>query len=224
MARKQYSRLLETLFLLSAVLTIAVLAVDVHSIKAEIVSSGAGVVQGRVVTSREVQIQTLLESALNGGAKNFQILALDSKAFAKAVQETLLESVVSLEAQNFNVVQVSPEEISAAHKKVLKVLKGTSAWKKLEVSSTELEKGIQRKLQAKKFVQLRAQSSVLPVTDSEAQKYFNENRLKFGTLPFENFKENIKSYLSRTQVDQRLKDWYDVLLSKYQVKSLIAEM
>jgi hypothetical protein len=41
---------------------------------------------------------------------------------------------------------------------------------------------------------------------------------------FENFKENIKSYLSRTQVEHRLKDWYDLLLNKYQVKNLIAEI
>ncbi|NJL24445.1 MAG: hypothetical protein HC902_04280 [Calothrix sp. SM1_5_4] len=58
----------------------------------------------------------------------------------------------------------------------------------------------------------------------EAQKYFDENRLKFGNLPFEKLKENIKAYLSKNHVDRRLKDWFDVLLSKYQVKNLIAEI
>lgn len=193
---------------------------------AEIVSTGVGVVKNRAVTSREVQIQHLLDVALYAkkADERLKILSLDSKAFSKAVQETLLEAAVSLEAQNFNVVQVSNEERKEAEAKAMRSLKKSKVWKDLEVSAGELEGGLRRKIQAKRFIQFRAQSSVLPVTDDEAQKYFNENRLKFGDLPFENFKENIKSYLSRTQVDRRLKEWYDVLLNKYQVKNLIAEM
>lgn len=193
---------------------------------AEIVSTGVGIVKNRAVTSREVQIQHLLDIALYAKkpADRVKLLPLDSKAFSKAVQDTLLEFAIALEAQNFNVVQVSNEERVEAETKAMKTLKNSKIWKGLEVSPGELEAGLRRKIQAKRFVQFRAQSSVLPVTDDEAQKYFNENRLKFGDLPFENFKDNIKSYLSRTQVDRRLKEWYDVLLNKYQVKNLIAEM
>lgn len=196
------------------------------SARAELISTGVGMVRGQVLTSREVQIQNLIETALydKEPKANLKKLSLDSKAFAKAVQDSLLESVVSLEAQNFNVVQLAPDELSSAERKAMAVLKPSAAWKDLKVSPKEFEAGLKRKVQAKKFIQFRAQSSVLPVTDSEAQKYFSENRLKFGNLPFENFKENIKSYLSRAQVEKRLKDWYDVLLSKYQVKNLIAEI
>lgn len=198
-------------------------AVSVHA--SELVSTGVGVVRGEVITSREVQIQNFIENVLSGQPKDkFKVLAIDSKAFAKSVQDALLEAVVALEAQNFNLVQLSPEELTQAEKKVTQTLKGVPAWKDLKVSQKELSEGIRRKLQAKKFVQFRAQSSVLPVTDVEAQKYFNENRLKFGNLPFENFKENIKSFLSRAQVERRLKDWYDLLTNKYQVKNLIAEI
>jgi len=198
-------------------------AISVHA--SELVSTGVGVVRGEVITSREVQIQNFIENVLSGQPKDkFKVLAIDSKAFAKSVQDALLEAVVALEAQNFNLVQLSPEELTQAEKKVTQTLKSVPAWKDLKVSQKELSEGIRRKLQAKKFVQFRAQSSVLPVTDVEAQKYFNENRLKFGTLPFENFKENIKSFLSRAQVERRLKDWYDLLTNKYQVKNLIAEI
>jgi hypothetical protein len=192
--------------------------------QAEMISTGVGLVRGQVVTSRQVQIQNFIESALYEKPPKFKLLAVDSKAFNKATQEDLLEAVVALEAHNFNVIQISPEEIHEAEVQVQKLLKNNSAWKSLQVSSYELESGLRQKIQAKKFIQFRAQSSVLPVTDAEALRYFNENRLKFDNLPFENFKENIKSYLSRTQVDRRLKDWYDVLLSKYQVKNLISEM
>jgi hypothetical protein len=193
---------------------------------AELVSTGVGLVRGQVLTSREVQYSTLMETALYDKKPDGKLktLGLDSKAFAKAVQDALLESVVALEAQSFNVMSVSPEELRTAERQVNRRLSGNRDWKNLEVKPKELDSALRRKLQAKKFIQFRADSSVLPVTDVEAERYFQENRAKFGDLPFENFKENIKSYLSKTQVDKRLKDWFDVLLSKYQVKNLISEM
>lgn len=192
---------------------------------AELISTGVGMVRGQVMTSREVLIQNLIEISLyeKDPKANLKNPALDSKAFAKAVQDSLLEAVIALEAQNFNVVQLSPEDIQSSEKKAMASLKSSAAWKDLKVGPKEFESGLKRKVQAKKFVQFRSQSSILPVTDIEAQKYFNENKLKFGNLPFDNFKENIKSYLSKAQVDKRLKDWYDVLLGKYQVKNLISE-
>jgi hypothetical protein len=192
---------------------------------AEIKSTGVGTVKGEVVTSREVQIQNLLETALypKDAGNQLKTLALDSKAFATVVKEALLEYAIALEAQNFNVAQVTTDERTRLERRALSKLKGSTDWKALKVSDKELERGLDRKVHAKKFVEFRSQSSVLPVTDGEALKYFNENRLKFGDLPFENFKENIKSYLGRTQVERRLKDWYDVLLNKYQVKNMIAE-
>jgi hypothetical protein len=192
----------------------------------ELVSTAVGIVRTQVLTSREVQVQNLLETALyeKSPKDKLKIMPLDSKGFAKAVQDALLEAVVALEAQNFNLMQMQPDEIKTADRQSQRWLRDNSAWKKLQVSPKELEAGLRRKLQAKKFIQFRAESSVLPVTDVEAQRYFEENKLKFGDLPFENFKENIKSFLSKNQVDKRLKDWFDVLLSKYQVKNLIAEM
>lgn len=193
---------------------------------AELVSTGVGLVRTQVITSREVQILNLLETALyeKNPKDKLVLLALDSKAFAKAVQDSLLEAVVSLEAQNFNLMQLAPDDVKTAERQAMRVLRDNRVWKKLAPSPKELDSLLRRKLQAKKFVQFRAESSVLPVTDAEAQRYFEDNRLKFGDLPFENLKENIKSFLSKNQVDKRLKDWFDVLLSKYQVKNLISEM
>lgn len=193
---------------------------------AELVSFAVGMVRDRVLTSREVQTQNLLELALGDTPEKGRLKALsvDSKAFAKAVQDALLESVVSMEAQNFNLIQIPPGEVKAAEKRVLRILKDVPAWTVLRVTPAELERALLRKIQSRKFIQFRSDSSVLPVTDTEAQRYFSENRLKFGDLPFEKFRENIKAFLSKNQVEKRLKDWFDVLLSKYQVKNLIAEI
>ena len=196
-----------------------------QSSSVKVVSTAVGQVKNFVVTSRDVQIQNLLEVALfdKSPQEKIKILALDSKPFSKAVQATLLEWVVSLEAQSFSLVELTSEELKTAEKTTLKVLQKAKPWSQLEVSSEELTKALQRKMLAKKLIEFRAKSSVLPVTDVEAQRYFEENRLKFGNLPFENFKENIKSFLSRNQVDKRIKDWIEVLMAKYKVKNLIAE-
>lgn len=197
-----------------------------RSAPAEMISTAVGLVRGEAVTSREVQIQNLLEIALYDKTpqKKFRLLPLDSKAFNKATQDTLLEIAVSLEAQNFNAVQVTADELKKAQREAQKLLKSSPVWRGLQVSQTEFEGGVKRKVQAKKFIDFRSQSSVLPVTDEEAEHYFNDNRLKFGNLPFANFKDNIKTLLGHAQVDKRLKEWFDVLMNKYQVKNLIAEI
>lgn len=212
-------------------LLFAVLGLGSVAARAELVSTAVGLIREQVITSREVQIDRSLEAALPDGGSaagpvtlDPHLKNLDSKAFAQAVKDTLLEAVVAREARSFNVMQVSPDEVQQAETRAQRALKNVSDWKRLRVSAKELDTAIRRKLQARKFIRFRAESSVLPVTDVEAERYFSENRLKFGDLPFEKFKENIKSYLSKTQVDKRLKDWYEVLLGKYQVKNLISEM
>ncbi len=197
------------------------------SATAEIVSTGVGVVRGTLVTSRQVQIYQLVEVASQPATDvsgKFKILPLDSRAFARATSQALLQMVLSLEAQNFNAVQIDEADLSAAQGKVLAQLASLSVWKGLQVQPKELSLALRTHLLAKKFTKFRSDSSVLPVTDSEALKYFNDNKIKFGTLPFDNFKENIKSFLSKSQVEQRMQDWYEVLLVKYQVKNLIAEI
>lgn len=205
---------------------ILALALFSNTLSATIRSMAVGTVKGDVLTSRDVQIQTYLDVALyrKESASDFKMPGLDSKAFSNLVGESLLQSAIAMEAQNFKVVQVSPEDLEKAKGSALKALKDVPGWKALDVTGKELSAAVLVKLEAKKFIQFRAQSSVLPVTDTEALKYFNENRLKFGDLPYENFKENIKSFLSRTQVDRRLKDWYEVLKNKYQVKNMLAEI
>src|SRR6185312_1358862 len=95
-----------------------------HASANELVSTGVGLVRGQVVTSREVQIQHLLEQALypKTPKPKLRVLPIDSKAFSKATQEVLLEMVVALEAHNFSVVQIGPEDITKAQKQALRIL------------------------------------------------------------------------------------------------------
>lgn len=193
---------------------------------AEVKSTGVGLIGKRAVTSREVQIQHLLEVALTEPLRqeNLRLAGLDSRAFARDVADTLLENAVALEAQSFNLMQVSPEDLSKAKRLATQVLNGRPVWNGLHVDPREFDEGIRRKLQARRFVKFRSESSAMPVTDVEIQRAYDENHAKYGNLAFENARENIKSSLAKGQTEKRLKDWYDGLLAKYQVKNLIAEM
>lgn len=191
----------------------------------EVVTKGVGQIQKRLITSREVQIHHLIDSALNrkSQSRRFDPPSVDSKQFVRATQDVLLRMAIALEAEEFDMVSVTSAEVQQAERQVIPLLRQREAWRRLDVKSRELEEAIRRTLRAKKFVQLRSQSLVLPISDVEAQRHFNENRLRFRGMPFENIKDDIKNYLSRTQVERRLKDWYDLLLAKYQVKNLIRE-
>lgn len=183
-----------------------------------------GRVRENVVTSREVQMNDAIEQVLYSDKPVKMSKDFDSSSFSKKVTAVLLEWVVHLEAKNLQVAPISGSEVSVAKARAEKSLKGNSVWKGLAPTSKEIEGIISRKLQAKKFIRFRADSSVLPVSDQEAQRYFEANRVRFGNMPFENFRANIKTFLAREQVEARLKDWFEVLQSKYQVRNFLAEL
>ncbi|MCC7404181.1 MAG: hypothetical protein IT288_07255 [Bdellovibrionales bacterium] len=193
---------------------------------AKVLSTTVGQVASEVITSREVQINFLVEKALySKGAKRGAGSSLNwgDKSFYRETNGVLLEWVVHLEAQNFAATKVTPAEIDQAEKSVRDQLRQNTQWNQLDVTRKELRLLLDRKIRAKKFIQFKAQSSVVPITDDEAQDYFEKNRTKFGDLPFANFKDNIKSFLSRQQVDRRLKDWFEVLQAKYKVRNLVTD-
>lgn len=197
------------------------------SVNGQLLTTTVGNVGGKAITSREVQISYLVERALYG-EKGKQVsippLEIKQKEFSSEVNAVLLEQVVYLEAQSFSVQRTSNQELELAEQKVLEVLNKNDQWLKLGVSRSELSQTIERKMRAKRFIQFKAKSSVVQPTDDEAKEYFEKNRVKFGSLPFEKFQDNIKAFLSRQQVDRRLRDWFEVLQEKYKVKNQMGDL
>ena len=187
----------------------------------EPLSTTVGKVQNEVVTSRDVYISGWIESVLypSASGQGSPLPQVKSGEFRRLTKALLLEAVVALEARSFSAVSLTPAELTKAETVLRKSLKSNSKMKTLEVEFAEIKASLRRKLMSKKFIRFKAESSVVSVTDAEAKAYFEENRLKFGDLPFENFKENIKVFLTREQVDKRLRDWFEVLQSKYRVES-----
>lgn len=192
-----------------------------------IVSQSVGQVGERVVTSREVQISAVLDRILfpakdkvTGGA--FEVRIGDQYMMSE-VTAVLLEVVVFKEAESFSVAKVTDEQVQQAVRKIEKAVEGKPYWQSLEVGPAELKRFVFQKLTAKAFIQFKTSSMVGIVSDSEALAYYEKNRLKFGDIPFANFKENIKTFLAQQQLEERTRSWFEIIKRKYKVRNILAE-
>jgi hypothetical protein len=195
--------------------------------KGEVVTEAAAQAGAHVVTSREVIISYIMDEAMSTpikkGAspdrKNWQI-DVKSDAYAKHLAQILLEVVVQLEAENFSIGQVSPSEVSTFQKQIEEQVAGWEPWQRLEVSTVEMQQTLMRKLRAKNFLKFKMESSGVQISDDEARSFYEKNRVKFGNLPFAQFKDSIKEVLAQNQLQDKLKDWFDILKRKYRVRYL----
>lgn len=187
-----------------------------------LISRIVGTASDQVVTSREVKIVNLLEKSLIA-EKNLDLVSLDDARFNLEVGQVLLEIVVQAESNVFDFHQVTDLEFKDAHDRVQKSLSSSKEWNALQVSNSELERFLRRKLVSKKFIKIKSDSMKGFITDSEAKEYFDKNRLKFGQVPFSQFKENIKTFLSQQQLEERLKAWFEIIKKKYKVKNYTNE-
>jgi hypothetical protein len=198
------------------------LAGPLPSARGALLSKVVGTVADKVVTSREVQLNFIIERALAGSGSTTVPTDVDSESFRKEVSQVLLEWMVFLEAQAFALADVGADERRVAEDRLSLLLRdqgGMNAiWKNLAPTTSERDGLLLRKLRAKKFIRFKTDSSFVTVTDREALSYFQKNRVKFGNLPFDKFKESIKTFLSQQQADERLKEWFRILQKKYQVR------
>ncbi len=158
---------------------------------------------------------------MNGSKKPLKLIQLQDNDFAIHTSEVLLEWVIYKEASSFE-TDLNSGDIQKEMKYVQEKVKGLASWQSLSVLPEEQRQFLERKILVKKFMRLKSDSSKIPVSDAEAEVYFKKNRNKFGSLPFESFRENIRVFLQNSQTEQRLKNWYEVLNRKYKVRNFIA--
>ena len=208
-------------------------------LKMTLVTRVVGEAGPRVVTSREVRIneaigQVLQKPALpdkpaapnasttsNAAAAKMKVLSVEDPAFPAQVLRVLDEWTVFLEATEVGSKVADKSEVARLTKAVSDHWKGASDWERLETSSGEIREVIERKLAAQSLERLKGDASLVNVTDAEALQYYKKNRLRFGNQPFENFKDNIKSALVRSQTERRLAEWRSVLRRKYRVRNFV---
>jgi len=188
-----------------------------------VVSKVVGKVGDYALTSREVLGGLLLEKALFPELKGEVVENVSSPEFVAQVTSALIEKVVSLEAENFSLANISEEERKESLNKVKKNLSNNRLWQKLMFTDSEFQDFLQRKQRSKKFLKYKSEAVSLTVSESEVKDYFEKNRYKFGNLPIESFKDSIRQYLIQKQSEDRLREWFEVLRKKYQVRNFMAE-
>ena len=185
-----------------------------------------GEVGDHFVTSREVKINSAVEQAIEKKAAStdsgYIIYSGNERVFPGEVTRVLDEWAVYFEARALGSTQIQKTEITNAVNAVEERWRANQAWKDLEVGSEELRQLIDRKLSAKDFEKLKSDPALSPVSDDEALSYYKKNRLRFGSLPFSNFQDNIKAFLVKTQVEKRLGEWHEVLRRKYKTRNFIS--
>lgn len=196
---------------------------------AEIITSAVGQVSDHVVTSREVLMSNIYErwriasQSVDAAGKQPRPdwrPSLSSDVFRQATSSLLLEHTVAKEAESFSVAQVERDAIRKNTKDFLAAVAGFSEWKKLEASEGETEKMIERKMRAQSFLKFKTESAGVIVTEEDAKAYYEKNRMKFGNMPFSQFKDSIKEVLTKQILEDRLKEWFEVLRRKYRVRNL----
>jgi hypothetical protein len=195
--------------------------------KGEVFSEAVAQAGPHVVTSREVQISHILDQALAHPAKKLneadrKAWWIDSKseAYSKSLAQVLLELVVQMEAENFSVGKVSQEDLQAYEKHSLDLVKGWGQWESLEVSPVEMQKILQRKMRAKNFLKFKTDSSGVQISEEDAKRFYEKNRVKFGNAPYSQYRDTIKEALAQEQLQGTLKEWFEDLKRKYRVHFL----
>ena len=188
--------------------------------KEQLVSEAVARIRAEVLTTRDVEINAVAEQVLFSQTAIAKIKKSkkNSPQYTKDVSNLILEWVTYYESKLFPVIKVSPAEKRKALSLLKSAKKTSSYWRSLEVKNQEIETLLQRKLLSKKFINFKAESSNVPITEEEAKDYFEKNKTKFGELPFENFSKDIKRHLAQEQKKKRLKDWFEILHAKYKVK------
>lgn len=176
-------------------------------------TSAVAQVGSHVLTSREVRMNALVDQMLYGAPSQ-------PASDALLVQSVITEWCVYLEAESFSVSTVSEADVESKYRQVQKTLQGQPKWRELGGTEQELHQMVRRKLVAKSFMDFKTSSSRVPVSDEEALAYYQKNKAKFGDLPFESFKDSIVNYLVQSHLESRMREWLELLHSKYNVRHL----
>lgn len=196
----------------------------VQPLAAKLISKPVGEVNGHIVTSREVQLNYLVERALIWSPKKFlsssHRLDVDSVTFRNELNGVFLEWVVDLQAQLMSIASVPEADLQQAIQ-IVKMIEKTKVWPDVLATREELRGTIVRKLRAKRFIKERAEASQVEPTDEEVREFYESNRALFGSLSYDKNIERIRRLKRRQDAGQRLQDWFRNLQQQYQVKSYL---
>ena len=197
-----------------------------HASSFVLLSVSAGLVGKKIITSREVQINYIIETSIYGKKKEVPMrLKIQNEAFLSQVDTLLLEEALYLEARNFFTTEKNTTLLlERIFKEFKEKIKESQYWLDQRTSDTELRSVLEKKILVKQFMLSRIESSLLPTTEKEAFEYYEKNKKKFRKVPFRKLKKNIMNYLSQENLKSRLNHWFQILKKKYKIQNLLREV
>jgi hypothetical protein len=174
----------------------------------------------QIVTSREVKATELMGQALE---KETKIKEPSIEISKDSVWRTLFEIAIYRESQNLSAVKPNAADTDALVSTIKNYLQKNPEWKKLDVTDAELKGWVERKKVASEYLKLKSASLTAIVTDQEIQDYYEKNRVKFGSTPLAEQKNNIRYFLQKESQQQRIQEWLTALKTKYQIKNDLVE-
>jgi hypothetical protein len=184
-----------------------------------LISETLGIVNKEVLASREMILSSLLENALN---KIITGIPADKEEKIQAVNTLLLDKMVYLEAQDLGFKDFEKDEAERLVNSLEKTLQDAEI-KVYKYQKEELRSYAERKLIIRNFLKSKSGSFVSLLNDQDIQSYFDKNRLRFGSMPFAQMKENIRAFLTQQQREERLIAWIEVLKKKYGARNYLVE-
>ena len=177
------------------------------------------VVNKKTVTLRDVRVAYFMEQALVG--------SLSKEGWKEqnwdeswALSNYLVDEVVSLEAEQLRLYQMSTTEISTKMSMIKPELESLPEWKKWAVNDDELQQLLMRKWRAQSFLKMKAEPLGVDVSEEDIYRYYEKNKKKLGGYSVDNFKDSIRAILVKSRSEAKLKEWFEVLKKKYQVRNL----
>ncbi len=180
------------------------------SAQSKILISTVAQVKNQVITSREVDINKSLNRILGNPLEGLQK--------EDDTEHTIKIWLLYLEATSFYSSKLGPSQIQAALSDLEPKIKKNKSWPKLQVSNSELKSLIERRLEAERMYLFKRKASVLPVSASEIEGEYRQNRVRYEEKSLDDVREEIRKEKTMTNLNDRMNQWFVVLENKYNVQ------
>lgn len=157
----------------------------------------------QVITSRDLQIHLFLNETYNP--------LLDFVDRKEPLRDLTHEHLIVKEAESLLVVKVDDSEVKQAAEKVIKKLQNDALWKSLQVSPTEVQQQMRRKILVRQILNLKMPKDLISISDESVDSYYMQNKNQLGQKPLAELREKIVQILKAQKNQERFRDWMSTL-------------
>jgi|GEM_PF-2251850 len=193
-------------------LAILICGQSLVSFGSEVLLATVATIDKEVLTTRDVQISQVLDGLL----KNEPIRSKKNEPIESLIEERLLFR----EAKEFYGAKFVDSNLDKTLSAVKKSLDTVAGWDDLTVSDKELRSILNLKAKARRLVKFKKDSAKLPVSDSEVEAEYKQNRIFYGSQSLEEVKEKIRAQKFKENFNRRVDSWFQILFQKYKVVRL----